>query len=80
MAEGICLLPFSLYIQITAQYLQRVQHAVNVAALIAVAGVNTGANESMTDICAGAQSCLYIGAVEGQQHHNKLFFHKIAIY
>ena len=36
-----------LYIQIAAKHLQGVQHTVDVAALVAVAGIDTGADETV---------------------------------
>ena len=64
-AFASCIFLFHLHIQIAAQHLQAVQHAIDVAALIAVAGVHTCADEAVTDVVTASQGSLHIGAIEG---------------
>ena len=58
-------LPFLLSLQIAAQHLQGIVHAVDMAALVAMAGVNTRADKAMADITARPECGLHIRAIEG---------------
>ena len=60
---------FGLHVQITAKHLQRVVHAVDVAAFVTVAGVNAGADQTVTDVIAGAQGSFHVAAVVGIHVH-----------
>ena len=59
-----------LYIQIAAQHFQGVVNTVDMAALVTVAGIDTGADETVADIIAGGQSGLHIGAIVGIHIHS----------
>ena len=49
--------------EIALERLERVEHAVHMAALIAVAGVDTGADQAMADVVARAERRFDVGAV-----------------
>ena len=60
---------FSLYIQVTAQHLQGVHHTIDMAALVAMAGVNAGTDQAVANIHTGTQGCFHVGAIEGIDVH-----------
>ena len=55
--------------QVALEHQDAVVHAVNVAALVAVAGINTRADQTVADVHTAAQCCLHIGAIEGVNVH-----------
>ncbi|MBQ1648909.1 MAG: hypothetical protein II047_10720, partial [Bacteroidales bacterium] len=59
----------SLRSKISDQHLQRGLHAVLVAALVAVGGVDARADQTVADVPAGAQGGLHVGAVVGVDVH-----------
>ena len=54
---------FALYVQISLDGLERIQNAVHVAALIAMAGIDAGADEAVADVIARAERRFDVGAV-----------------
>ena len=59
----------NLHLQITAKNLQGVVHAVDVAALIAVADIDTGTDETVTDVETGPEGGFHVRAVAGIDVH-----------
>lgn len=49
--------------QIAFDSLERIQNAVHVAAFVAVAGVDAGADEAVADVIARAERRFHVGAV-----------------
>ena len=49
--------------QIAFDSFERIQNAVHVAALVAVAGVDAGADEAVADVIARAERGLHVGAI-----------------
>ena len=54
-----------LILQIACQDLQGIVNAVHMAALIAVAGVDAGADETVADIRAGMEGSAHVGCESG---------------
>ena len=54
---------FALYVQISFDSLERIQNAVHVAAFVAVAGVDAGADEAVADVIARAERRFHVGAI-----------------
>ena len=52
-----------LSVQIPLNRFERIEHAVRVAALVAVAGVDAGADETVADVIACAERRFHVGAV-----------------